>query len=144
MHILITGAAGMVGRKLTERLVADGALERQADRQAHAGRRRGAGEPAGFGGKIDAYAYDVLARGCRPQAGRDRPDVIFHLAAVVSGEAETDFEKGYRINLVGMHYLFEAIRCAGGYHPKLVFTSSIAVFGAPFPTRSTTSSTTRR
>ena len=45
-----------------------------------------------------------------------------------------DFEKGYRINLVGIHYLLEAIRTAGdGYHPKLVFTSSIAVFGAPFP-----------
>ena len=44
-----------------------------------------------------------------------------------------DFEKGYRINLVGMHYLLEAIRTKGEYHPKLVFTSSIAVFGAPFP-----------
>src|SRR4029077_7159875 len=45
-----------------------------------------------------------------------------------------DFEKGYRINLVGFHHLLEAIRTAGGgYHPRLVFTSSIAVFGAPFP-----------
>jgi nucleoside-diphosphate-sugar epimerase len=60
--------------------------------------------------------------------------VIFHLAAVVSGEAETDFEKGYRVNLDTMRSLLEAIRTAGGnYHPKLVFTSSIAVFGAPFP-----------
>ena len=61
--------------------------------------------------------------------------MIFHLAAVVSGEAELDFEKGYRVNLVPFHYLLEAIRCTpgGGYHPKLVFTSSIAVFGSPFP-----------
>ena len=61
--------------------------------------------------------------------------MIFHLAAVVSGEAEMDFEKGYRVNLVPFHYLLEAIRCmpGGGYHPKLVFTSSIAVFGSPFP-----------
>ena len=48
-----------------------------------------------------------------------RPDVIFHLAAVVSGEAEADFEKGYRINLDGTRYLFEAIRAVGsGYRPR--------------------------
>ena len=63
-----------------------------------------------------------------------RPDVIFHLAGVVSGEAETDFEKGYRANLDGTRALIEAIRAAGGgYKPKVVFTSSIAVYGAPFP-----------
>jgi nucleoside-diphosphate-sugar epimerase len=64
----------------------------------------------------------------------DRPDVIFHLAAIVSGEAELDFDKGYRINLDGTRMLFDAIRLAGGgYKPRVVFTSSIAVFGAPFP-----------
>src|SRR5204862_269689 len=82
--------------------------------------------PAGFTGRVEAYALDVS----REDAGRKlvsgRPDAIFHLAAVVSGEAEADFEKGYRINLVPFHYLLEAIRCVGGgYHPKLVFTSSI-------------------
>ena len=65
---------------------------------------------------------------------QDRPDVIFHLAAIVSGEAELDFEKGTRINLDGSRALLEAIRAAGeDYRPRLVFTSSIAVFGAPFP-----------
>ena len=59
-------------------------------------------------------------------------DDIFHLAAVVSGEAEADFEKGYRVNLDGTRYLFEAIR-KENYQPRVVFTSSIAVFGAPFP-----------
>ena len=64
----------------------------------------------------------------------ERPDVIFHLAAIVSGEAEADFDKGYRINLDGTRDLFEAVRRIGdGYRPRLVFTSSIAVFGAPFP-----------
>jgi nucleoside-diphosphate-sugar epimerase len=63
-----------------------------------------------------------------------RPDLIFHLAAIVSGEAEADFEKGYRVNLDGTRELFEAVRQVGdGYRPRLVFTSSIAVFGAPFP-----------
>ena len=64
--------------------------------------------------------------------------MIFLLASVVSGEAETDFDKGYAINLEGTRALFEAIRrenvlSGGAYRPRLVFTSSIAVFGAPFP-----------
>jgi nucleoside-diphosphate-sugar epimerase len=64
----------------------------------------------------------------------ERPDLIFHLAAVVSGEAEADFDKGYRVNLDGTRALFEAIRKSGpDYRPRVVFTSSIAVFGAPFP-----------
>src|SRR6185312_12756429 len=62
-----------------------------------------------------------------------RPDLIFHLAAIVSGEAEADFEKGYRINLDGTRLLFEAIRKQQSYRPRVVFTSSIAVFGSPFP-----------
>jgi D-erythronate 2-dehydrogenase len=65
-----------------------------------------------------------------------RPDLIFHLAAIVSGEAEADFDKGYRINLDGTRALFEAIRQEGlkePYWPRVVFASSIAVFGAPFP-----------
>ena len=62
-----------------------------------------------------------------------RPDVIVHLAAVVSGEAEADFDKGYRVNLDGTRTLLEAIRAADGYRPRLVFASSIAVFGAPLP-----------
>jgi nucleoside-diphosphate-sugar epimerase len=60
------------------------------------------------------------------------------LAAIVSGEAEADFEKGYRVNLDGTRNLFEAVRKAGGrqpWNPRLVFASSIAVFGTPFPDR---------
>src|SRR5664280_3439472 len=61
-------------------------------------------------------------------------EIDFRLAGVVSGEAEIDFEKGYRVNLDGTRALIEAIRAVGdGYKPKVVFTSSIAVFGAPFP-----------
>ena len=65
-----------------------------------------------------------------------RPDLIFHLAAIVSGEAEADFDKGYRVNLDATRQMFEAIRAANAresYCPRLVFASSIAVFGAPFP-----------
>ena len=73
-------------------------------------------------------------RASRRTSSPTGPDVIFHLAAIVSGEAEADFDKGYRVNLDGTRQLFEAIRKVGdGYTPRLVFTSSIAVFGAPFP-----------
>jgi nucleoside-diphosphate-sugar epimerase len=64
--------------------------------------------------------------------------LIFLLASIVSGEAEADFEKGYSVNLDGVRMIFEAIRheqtlSAGAYRPRLIFTSSAAVFGAPFP-----------
>ena len=131
MHILITGAAGMVGRKLTERLAADKAINGKPIDSFTLVDVVAPAKPAGF--KTEAYAADVSAPQTAAKLIKDRPDVIFHLAAVVSGEAETDFEKGYRVNLDTMRYLLEAIRTAGGYHPKLVFTSSIAVFGAPFP-----------
>ena len=79
-------------------------------------------------------AADLAAPGEAATAVARRPDMIFHLAGVVSGEAELDFDKGYRVNLDGTRALLEAIRATGdGYRPKLVYTSSIAVFGAPFP-----------
>ena len=60
--------------------------------------------------------------------------MIFHLAAIVSGEAELDFEKGMRVNFDGSRALLDAIRATGDdYRPRFVFSSSIAVFGAPFP-----------
>jgi D-erythronate 2-dehydrogenase len=133
MHILITGAAGMVGRKLTERLVADKGLNGKPVDKLTLVDVVTPAAPAGFAGKVDARADDISVSDTAGRLIAGRPDVIFHLAAVVSGEAEMDFEKGYRINLDGMRYLLEAIRTAGNYHPKLVFTSSIAVFGAPFP-----------
>jgi D-erythronate 2-dehydrogenase len=77
---------------------------------------------------------DLSAPGEAEKLIASRPELIFHLAAVVSGEAEADFEKGYRVNLDGTRRLFDAIRNIGsGYRPRVVFTSSIAVFGAPFP-----------
>src|SRR5207244_11679261 len=63
-----------------------------------------------------------------------RPGPVCNLAAVVSGEAEADFEKGYRVNVDGMRHLLDAVRALGpDYCPRVVFASSIAVFGAPFP-----------
>ncbi|HRO10757.1 MAG TPA: SDR family oxidoreductase [Amaricoccus sp.] len=128
MQALIIGAAGMVGAKLAASLAAD---------------------PAGITGLalVDVVAPEPPAGGIPATSGTldladaaavaaevaTRPDVIFHLAAIVSGEAEANFEKGYRVNFDGTRNLFEAIRAQPDYRPRVVFTSSIAVFGAPFP-----------
>ena len=83
---------------------------------------------------MTTVASDFTEPGEAARLVAGRPDLIVHLAAIVSGEAEADFDKGYRINLDGTWRLFEAIRAIGdGYRPRVVFTSSIAVFGAPFP-----------
>ena len=133
-HILITGAAGMIGRKLTEHLVSQGGLNGKSIERLTLLDVVAPPQPAGFAGKIDTIAADLSSPGKAVKAVAERPETIFHLAGVVSGEAEVDFDKGYRVNLDGMRCLLEAIRATGnGYRPKLVYTSSIAVFGAPFP-----------
>jgi D-erythronate 2-dehydrogenase len=132
MHILVTGAAGMIGRKLAARLVKDGQLNGQKIDRLTLIDVVAPEKPAGFPGAVDVSTSDLSSSGAATKAIAGKPDVIFHLAGVVSGEAETDFEKGYRVNLDGTRALLEAIRAAD-YRPKVVFTSSIAVFGAPFP-----------
>jgi nucleoside-diphosphate-sugar epimerase len=133
MHILITGAAGMIGRKLTARLVKDGGLGGKPIDRLTLIDVVAPEKPAGYAGAVDVSTSDLSAPGAAAKAIGGRPEVIFHLAGVVSGEAEIDFEKGYRVNLDGTRALLEAIRTAV-YKPKVVFTSSIAVYGAPFPT----------
>ena len=134
MHAMIIGAAGMVGRKLTDRLVRDGTLAGQTLDRLTLADVVAPDRPAEFRGDVACETADLSSPGVAERLVEARPDVIFHLAAIVSGEAEADFEKGYRINLDGTRALFEAIRLAGDdYRPRVVFTSSIAVFGAPFP-----------
>jgi nucleoside-diphosphate-sugar epimerase len=134
MHILIIGAAGMVGRKLAERLAKDGHLGGNAITKATLHDVIEPSAPAGAAFSSVTLASDFSLPGEAAKLVAGRPDVIFHLAAIVSGEAEQDFDKGYRINLDGTMQLFAAIRAIGdGYRPRVVFTSSIAVYGAPFP-----------
>ena len=134
MHVLITGAAGMIGRKLTARLVKDGGLNGQPIDRLTLIDVVAPEKPAGISGAVDTVTADLPAPGVAAKAVASGPELIFHLAGVVSGEAEIDFEKGYRVNLDGTRSLLEAVRAVGGgYKPKVIFTSSIAVFGAPFP-----------
>lgn len=130
--VLIIGGGGMVGQKLANRI---------------AGGHLGAANPEvtlfdmGFpgqsaaGSQVTGNVTDLADIG---QLAKQRFDIIFHLAAIVSGEAETDFDKGWSINMMSMWHLLEALRAEhtqsdGTYVPRTVFTSSIAVFGGPYP-----------
>jgi D-erythronate 2-dehydrogenase len=134
LHILILGAAGMLGVKLTNRLVQDGSLAGQPISRLTLRDIIAPALPSGAAFAVSAEAADLAADGVAAAVVADRPDIIFHLAAVVSGEAEANFELGYRVNLDGTLRLFEAIRgIADAYCPRVVFTSSLAVYGAPLP-----------
>ena len=115
MHILVIGAAGMVGRKLIERLAGDGQLGGRGITQLTAA---DVVEPEVVAACRDcpfpmkAAVADISTPGEAGKAGAERPEVIFHLAPTVSGEAEGDFDKGHRIKLDGARYLFPAIRKA--------------------------------
>jgi nucleoside-diphosphate-sugar epimerase len=134
VRVLVLGAAGMLGRKLAERLALDGEL---GGRPISVLTLADVVEPdapdASFA--VETSAVDVTDPGGAAALFAARPDVVFHLAAVVSGEAEADLEKGYRVNLDGTRLLLDAARAHGdgGPAPRVVFSSSIAVFGPPFP-----------
>lgn len=131
MHILITGAAGMVGRKLTDALVARGTMQGKPIESLTLVDVVPPVMPDGMPGA--ALAADLTEPAAASALIENRPDVIFHLAAIVSGEAEADLHKGYAVNLHGTILLCDAITRQDDYCPRFVFTSSIAVFGTPLP-----------
>ena len=135
MKVLIIGGAGMVGRKLAEKLAKDGRLgSREISEMTLYDVVAPAAPKAAF--KIHTATGDLPAKGETDKLVASKPDVIFHLAAIVSGEAEQEFDKGYRINLQGTQNLLESVRHTyekDAKKPRVVFTSSVAVFGAPFP-----------
>jgi D-erythronate 2-dehydrogenase len=134
MKILVIGAAGMLGAKLVTALCQQGKVMGQAISEIIRFDWVLAPPPPPTSIAIQTHMGDLADPGQAEKLIASKPDLIFHLAAIVSGEAEADFEKGYRINLDATRFLFEAIRKTGdGYAPRIVFTSSIAVFGAPFP-----------
>ncbi|MBN9671889.1 D-erythronate dehydrogenase [Roseibium aggregatum] len=138
MHMLVIGAAGMVGRKLTGKLAADRTAFGRETTTLTLADAVEPEIPAGLEDIATAQTTDLSRPGEAEKLIGGRPDLILHLAAVVSGEAEADFDKGYAVNLDGSRMLFEAIRRQSlrePYCPRVIFASSIAVFGRPFPDR---------
>lgn len=130
--ILILGGGGMIGQKLAHHLAANGWKGQPADVTLYdvGFRPDGAAGQQITGNLTDPGAATALAA--------TRPDIVFQLAAIVSGEAEQDFDKGWQVNMFAGWTLLEALRgehtaSGGSYRPRVVFSSSIAVFGAPFP-----------
>jgi len=136
MHVLIIGAAGMIGRKLAERIISDTALSGQTVTHLTLADVHLPSDMLATDMQVTTTQADLSRAGVASQLISGKPELIYHLAAIVSGEAEQDMDKGYRINLDGTRELLESIKTAheeNGYTPKVVFTSSIAVYGAPFP-----------
>ncbi|WP_416799390.1 D-erythronate dehydrogenase [Ciceribacter azotifigens] len=136
MHVLVIGAAGMIGRKLVERLAGSPSVLGSDIEHLTLADAITPAVPEVLQSVTAALTVDLADADTATRLTEGRPDVIFHLAAVVSGEAEADFDKGYAVNLDGTRALFEAIRREGRrepYRPRVIFASSIAVFGAPFP-----------
>ena len=128
----------MLGRKLVQRLSRDGVLAGKAIAHAHLVDIIAPEAPTDAPFVCACQGADLAAPYWAKKLIATQPDAIFLLASVVSGEAESDFDKGYAINLDGARGIFEAIRAEslrsnGAYRPRLIFTSSIAVFGAPTP-----------
>jgi nucleoside-diphosphate-sugar epimerase len=133
--VLVLGGAGMIGRKLAGRLAAEG-LGRPIGELVLHDLVEAEGIEAPFPVRATAGTIADPAEATRLAALR--PDVVFHLAAIVSGDAEMNFDKGWDVNARGSWHLFEALRAehvasGGAYVPRVVFASSIAVYGPPFP-----------
>lgn len=134
MKILITGGGGMLGQKLIAGLAKVGSLNgKKIESISVVDAYKQSQALDGFDFKITSKIVDITDRKECDAMIAEKPDLIFHLAAIVSGEAESDFEKGYRVNVDGMRNLFEAIRLiSNDYCPRVVFTSSVAVYGGPY------------
>jgi nucleoside-diphosphate-sugar epimerase len=121
MTIIVTGAGGFVGRQLVARLVAEGHSVVGMDTVA-GGIPEGARIVAGDIGAADVRA-EAFCEGC---------SALVHLATVPGGAAEADPAASRRINIDAMYDLLEAAKAAGS-KPRIVYASSIAVFGDPLP-----------
>ncbi len=135
MTILITGGAGFLGQRLARRLLASDGLTGPDGRVTPIDRitlldvvpASGPDDPRVRVVTGDIADPAVLADAIGPDTAS-----IFHLAAIVSGQAEADFDLGMRINLDASRLLLERCR-AVGHRPRVVFTSSVAVYGGALP-----------
>lgn len=126
MHVTITGGAGFLGRKLAARIAGEGALGVRPVTALTLFDVVPAEAPAApF--PVRVVTGDIADAGTVAGLVTAETGVVVHLAAIVSAQAEADFDLGWRVNLDGTRALLEACRAAGS-RPRVVFTSSVATF----------------
>lgn len=144
MHVVITGGAGFIGYRLAEAVLARGALSDQHGKTRSVTRLtifdQVAPERPFADPRVRVVTGDMTDRAAIAEALGDDADSIFHLASVVSGGAEADLQLGLRVNLDSTRTLLD-LAAEGGRRPKLIFASSLAVYGGPQATRVTDATT---
>jgi len=126
MKLLITGGAGFIGARLARTLLTRGTLAGRRIEQLVLADQFAPPPDLVADARVRALTGPLLEQ-CSSFAA-ERFDGVFHLASAVSGECELDFDLGMRSNLDSTRALLEALRDAGNV-PRLVFSSSVAVFG---------------
>lgn len=135
MKILITGGAGFLGQRLARKLLEQGTLALDANGPQAITRidlLDVVKTDAFTDPRVHSCVGDIADPAVLRQAIDTETRAIFHLAAIVSGQAEADFDLGMRINLDASRALLDVCR-ALGHRPRVVFTSSVAVYGGDLP-----------
>jgi nucleoside-diphosphate-sugar epimerase len=137
MNVVVTGGAGFLGTRLARRLLQRGTLQDREGR-SHTIERLVlvdvTSPPSLDDARVSCVTGDISDRRVLDRVVESSTTSVFHLAAIVSGMAEADFDLGMRINVDATRHLLEACR-ACGTRPTVVFTSSVAVFGGDLPER---------
>ncbi|MDN3560622.1 D-erythronate dehydrogenase [Vreelandella neptunia] len=133
MHIAITGAAGFLGQRLVKQLLERGELRQQPITRLTLLDQVEAPQPAAGSVEVTSVALDITQPGALDSVLKQCPDVIYHLAAVVSSAAEADLELGMRVNFDATRALLEGCRKQGLDGTRLIMASSVAAYGGELP-----------
>ena len=133
MHIAITGAAGFLGQRLAQQLIQRGELRQQSITQLTLIDQVEAPSPSAGAITVVSRAVDITQPHALDEVLDQRPDVIYHLAAVVSSAAEADLELGMRVNFDATRALLEGCRARGLRDTRFIMASSVAAYGGALP-----------